>query len=207
LTLEQKIDALLDAMWERRETQIFRMIGIKMPGAQVIWNRKKRTEKTEELLDLVEKFLTRRYSKLKKNYDRSWKHLSQKYIRLKGGPDNKKKRAYNWASKEIASGGKKSFIYILWRGKDCLYVGQSTVGGKRFIHHHRADPWVKATRLEIRSPRNARNLDFLECMTIHLYSPYYNQKLVGKRAGSGGCRICKRLNKIQKELEFAFALN
>jgi len=196
----------MDEMWERRENQILQPLGIKSAGARKIWNKEMRHKKMEELMDIIEKYLVNNNPRLKRKYFNSWEYLSKQYIRLRGTADRKREDARDWINDEIAKGAKKSFIYILWRGRNCLYVGQSTKGGRRFRGHHKFNPWARADRLEIRSPKNVRLLDFLECMSIHLYSPYYNEDLVRRQKGRSPCEICKKLEKVQSELEFTFAL-
>jgi len=205
LGIRREIDRIMDDMWERRQNQILQPLGIKSDGARKLWNKKTRDKKMNELMNLIEIYLLDNNPRLNKEYFNSWKHLSKQHIRLKGTVDWKREDARNWVNDEIAKGAKKSFVYILWRGRKCLYVGQSIIGGKRFRGHHRSNPWARADRLEIRSPKNVGLLDLLECMSIHLYCPSYNETLVRRQKGRSQCEICKKLGRVKKELKYTFA--
>jgi len=196
----------MDEMWERRQNQILQPLGIKSDGVRKIWNKEMRQKKVKELMGIIEKYLVNNNPRLKRKYFNSWEHLPKQYIRLKGTADRKREEASDWINNEIAKGAKKRFIYILRRGRNYLYVGQTTIGGRRFREHHKFNPWTRADRIEIRSPNNVRLLDFLECMSIHLYSPYYNEALVRRQKGRSQCEICKKLEKVQSELKLTFAL-
>jgi len=204
LGIKREIDKIMDDMWERRQNQILQPLGIKSGGARKLWNKEMRNKKVNKLMNIIEEYLVDKNPRLKRKYFNSWEYLSKQYIRLKGTVDWKREDAKDWIDDENARGAKKRFIYILWRGRKCLYVGQSIQGGKRFRGHHKSNPWARADRLEIRSPTNVRLLDFLECMSIHLYSPFYNETLVRRQKGRTQCEICEKLDKVQSELESIF---
>jgi len=206
LGFKREIDKIMDDMWERRQNQILQPLGIKSDGARKTWKKEMRERKMKKLMNIIEKYLVNNSPRLIKEYNNSWEYLSKRFILLKGTPDWKREDARSWIMDEIEQGAKKNFIYILRKGRKCLYVGQTTKGGRRFRGHHKSNPWVRANRIEIRSPKNIRQLDSLECMSIHLYSPYYNKALVRRQWGRSQCEICKKLDKVQSELEFTFTL-
>jgi len=204
-SLERQIDKILDEMWERRENQLLELLEIKKVKTRKAWNKEIKTQKMYELLDLIELYLANKEPNLQKKYYNAWRHMSKRFIKLKGSPNTKMEQAMDWINNEVDMGAKDRFIYILWKGDKCLYVGQTRNGSARFRGHGKADAWMKANRLEIREPTNGKMLDFLECTTIHLYSPYYNQSLVRKQRGRSPCRICQKLSKISSELNRTFA--
>jgi hypothetical protein len=206
MKLSKSIDDKMDEMWERRQNQILEPLGIKSDGANKKWNIKIKSQLIYELMDLIEKYLTEKNPRLLKRYNSAWEYPPKRFIILRGSPDRRKQQAKEWMNEAISQGVKKDFIYILWKGDKCLYVGQSTTGGNRFGGHHKSDPWMNAHRLEVRIAKNKKQLDFLECMTIHLYSPFYNSVLVHKQSGRSPCEICKKLRKVEDELKFTFAL-
>jgi len=206
LGIERKIDKIMDEMWERRENQILQPLGIKSDGARKRWDKKIRQKKIKELIGLIEEYFIYKNPRLIRRYFDSWEHLSKQYIRLKGTADRKREMARDWLDNETAKGAKKSLVYILWKGRNCLYVGQSIKGGRRFRGHHKFNPWNRANRLEVLSPGNARLLDLVECMSIHIHCPYYNEGPVRRQKGRISCEICKKLEKVRTELKFTFAL-
>lgn len=71
--------------------------------------------------------------------------------------------------------GPQVFVYAWYRGLDCLYVGATICGGKRFSSHTVVRDVESTDTLLIWYPNNSLSLLLLEAGFIRIFKPKFNK--------------------------------
>lgn len=102
--------------------------------------------------------------------------------------------------------GSKNLVYVFWKGKTCLYVGQSAKGVAGGGGLWKEYFWRNGTRIEVFSSRNYRQLSALECLAGHLYDPKHSTYKPPKHPYDTPCPVHEKLKDLRYELRRTFAL-
>lgn len=198
MTKYKTLESLLDEMWRRRKSVLLRSLSIKGLGKPLKWNKKLRNQLIGEAKAIAGEKLRKDPLVLREYYSIGYTPKPGRKF-LKGAVIRRKQReAQNWLDTKVEDGLIRNAVYVLYRKRKCLYVGKTSTGGNRFRAHHHPDSWKNATRIDIILPYDKRNLEKLECMSIHILKP------AGNRRPEHKCDICERLDDLDHELNWTF---
>ena len=172
------------------------------PGKPPSFNRKKLQGCIEKLNglateSLVDKVAQPEFDKIK-GEKRQW-HVK----RGKGWGIKEKKKTFNaWFDSKISF---HNYIYILWAGRRCKYVGSSRKD-RRIANHFEKYWFWQVTRIDVYPTSRSSDVPKLECLAVHAFDPSDNLNWPATRKWTKKCPICLVHEYITKELQKIFRL-
>lgn len=150
---------------------------------------------------------------LREKYKDELKKLARKSFELgSGGAKETKKAIKDKTEKYEKKINKKlrRLIYALWKDmNECLYVGQTKRGLNEIISK-KNDLYKESTGLKLYMPRSKTQLDKYEGIAYHVLAPKGKRKPKYNKVQSKNfkkrCPICRRIKRIEREINRAFVL-
>ena len=96
-------------------------------------------------------------------------------------------------------------VYAFWRGKRCLYVGKG-MKANRLRGYQKAAYVREATCVEVFSISSKSQLPKAECLATHLFRPRDYKVRPAQTAWGKKCPVCRRHDKLRRELRGLFAM-
>jgi len=140
MSLQREFERKLDELWERRTASLRREFLPHPRGKQLTFNKTVRNRLLNELLDITTEIVLRETT-IRAEYEEGFRQ--RKFIQIQGrGFEKKFTRVFDFA-RDVA--GERPFVYIFWRQRQCLYVGQA--GTFRRLRAYRKSYYlIRATR-------------------------------------------------------------
>jgi hypothetical protein len=99
----------------------------------------------------------------------------------------------------------KNQVYVFWKRRHCLYVGQTKRdvlgGGGKW----KASLWRDCTSLQMFSTNNERDLSKFECLAIHVLRPERNRYRPPQSYYRSRCPVHRRTLRLSQQLKRTFA--
>ncbi len=192
---QTKLDNLFRAHTNPLRTQL----GLKIRGKKTVVNRSKVQKTIKELQNIASQIIQGRIARIKFDQNIKKSHSRKLFGR---GVKAQSRNLEQWISKTFED--HSNFVYVFWRGKECLYVGRTGNGGKR-PSAHLSHKWCNATRIKIYAARTPSQTPMLECLAIHRFKPKKNVARASMVKWQKKCPICKLNKEIANELHWIFA--
>ena len=124
--------------------------------------------------------------------------------RGKGHGRDKKRQAFrSWFTGRFR---KRTYIYVFWNGRKCIYVGKTTKSGGRISGHFEKHWFGNVTRIDVYETNGKRALPALECLAIHRFQPAQNKFRAERKKWTRKCELCRVHRRIKEELQSIFRL-
>jgi hypothetical protein len=190
----------LDHLYRQRTRWLRQILGRRERGPHPKLGRTKIDNTIRVLQQLASEALANRLAK--SEFTRSVAH--KKSWHVKGWGWREKQRSFNhWFDRYIQY---RSCVYVIWKSKNCVYVGKTRMGSGRPSSHFEKHWFHGATRIDIYALRGKRPLPSLECLAIHRFQPAENRQRAQSLKWTTACPLCKVHKDIQSELRAIFRL-
>src|SRR5271157_1093861 len=184
----------LQRLFKHRADWLLHLIGKRLPGAPPVFSRGKLQRAIQNLQRIASTALA---SKLAKTEFAS-AVAKKKAWHVRGRGAEEKRRLFNvWFGEHIPY---RSVIYVLWKGRRCLYVGKTRRGHGRPSAHFDRVGFSGVTRIDVYAVKGKRSLPSMECLAIHRFQPGKNKNKAQSAKWTKKCPLCRVHRSIKSEV-------
>ncbi len=200
MSLQRDFESILDDLWLRRTASLCGEVLARPRVKKLVFSKAVRDKLLQDLLDVTTKIVLRD-SDIRDKYDEGV--LERRYTQILGrGYEKKFSRIFDFTKDFV---GDKSFVYIFWQNRKCLYVGQA--GTYRRIRAYQKSYYLnRATRFEILLVKRRSELTMQECMTQHYLNPKDTKVKPAHKSWGRRCPICAKHDRSRTEILDIFSL-
>ncbi len=198
MSLSKQFNRKLDDLWHRRTAELRALVIPRPQGKLAGFSKRIREKHTVALLETATRILLRR--KGRKEFSNVVDRKTTRFI--KGhGLNSRYDHLIDWAKKTLPG----PIVYSFWRGKKCLYVGKG-LSWRRLTRYDKSAYLMLATRLTVFCIHGKSNLAKAECLATHLFEPWDEKMKPPKAKWGKACPVCKKHDRIRKELMALFRM-
>jgi hypothetical protein len=190
----------LNKLFRDRTYRLRKSLGLKMRGAKPLITRKRINRTIVDLQDLASSILAGGLAK-------------KEFLQNAGPKKGKKIKGHGWRKQKINFDSwlktqfprSNNLVYVFWRGKKCLYVGRTGVGGSRPSSHFNKKGFLP-TRIDIYPSKSKSQTPKLECLAVHRFEPSINRYKAAKKKWTKKCPLCTVHKHIEADLRKIFRI-
>ena len=119
------------------------------------------------------------------------------------GWKNKRENFKNWSEANIHA---ENWVYAMWKGQSCLYVGRTVKGRNRPMNHFEKAWFQPTTRIDVYTFSAPREIPRFECLMQHKLEPTRTDNKPAKEGYALKCPVCEEQRYVRLQVQALFPL-